>query len=159
MVEPVQGSPEHYKGQYASLKFPPYKYQEYPKCVYRDEARKAILGIAQNAMEEKDLYASIGVDKVDVDPLGAALDEVSVLRAKLAQYEGADASQQIAPQKAAGVRTNTVEMLPEGAPAAVPSAVAAKPPNPLLKPVAQPAGSPQPVGSAPKMDTPLNPGV
>ena len=145
MVEATQGSPEHYKGQYASLKFPPYKYQEYPKIIYKDEARKSVLGTANNAMEEKELYASIGVEKVDIDPLGAALDEVSVLRAKLAQYEGGDASQQIALTK--GVKTNTVEMLPESAPAPEP---APKPVNPLLKP-AQPADSPQPVGSAPQM--------
>src|ERR1700731_372709 len=145
MVEATQGSPEHYKGQYASLKFPPYKYQEYPKIIYKDETRKAVLGTANNAMEEKELYASIGVEKVDIDPLGAALDEVSVLRAKLAQYEGGDASQQIAPTK--GVKTNTVEMLPESAPAPEP---ASKPVNLLLKP-AQLAGSPQPVGSAPQM--------
>lgn len=145
MVEATQGSPEHYKGQYASLKFPPYKYQEYPKAIYTDEGRKKILGMANNAMEEKELYASIGVEKVDIDPLGAALDEVSVLRAKLAQYEGQDASQQIAPAK--GVKTNTVEMLSENAPALA----AEKPINPLLKPAAQMAGSPQPIGTAPKM--------
>ena len=151
MAEPIQGSPEQYKGQYAGLKFPPYKHQEYPKMLYKDEARKTVLGIAQNAMEEKELYASIGVDKVDIDPLGAALDEVSVLRAKLAQYEGQDATQQIAPQKMVGVRTNTVEMLPaEPTAAELGAAVRAagepplvKPVNPLLKPV-QPAGSPQP---------------
>lgn len=157
MAEPIQGSPENYKGQYAGLKFPPYKHQEYPKLLYRDEDRKVVLGTARNAMEEKELYASIGLDKVDIDPLGAALDEVSILRAKLAQYEGQDAASQIAPTKVAGVRTTTVEMLPEEAPATVhtpPAApVAAKPVNPLLK-AAQPAGSPQPVGSAPQMGNP-----
>lgn len=146
MANETQGSPEHYKGQYSGMKFPAYKHQEYPKLIYRDEARKAILGTAANAMEEKELYASIGVEKVDIDPLGAALDEVSVLRAKLAQYEGQDASEQIAPTK--GVRTNTVEMLPETAPA-----VEAKPANPLLKPATQAVGSPQPIGTAPKMST------
>jgi hypothetical protein len=151
MAEPIQGSPENYKGQYASLKFPPYKYQEYPKTLYKDDTRKAVLGIANNAMEEKELYASIGVDKVDIDPLGAALDEVSILRAKLAQYEGSNAAEQIAPTKPAGVRTNTVEMLPEEAPAPMPPTVVAKPANPLLKPASQPAGSPLPVGSAPKI--------
>jgi hypothetical protein len=156
MVDAVQGSPEHYKGQFGSLKFPPYKYHEYPKVLYRDEERKKVLGTAQNAMEEKELYASIGVDKVDIDPLGAALDEVSVLRAKLAQYEG-QGEGQIAAQKTAAVRTSTVEMLPESAPPNAP--VAGKAPNPLLKVAAQPAGSPQPVGSAPKMDKILNPGV
>ena len=156
MVEATQGSPEHYKGQYASLKFPPYKYQEYPKAIYRDESRKVILGMANNAMEEKELYASIGVEKVDIDPLGAALDEVSALRERLAKYEGQDAAAQIAPTK--GVKTNTVAMLPAEELAGAGSAPAvgspAKPPNPLLKPapVAQPAGSPQPQGSAPRMD-------
>ena len=151
MAEPIQGSPENYKGQYASLKFPPYKYQEYPKLLYKDDTRKAVLGTAQNAMEEKELYASIGVDKVDIDPLGAALDEVSILRAKLAQYEGFNAAEQIAPTKLAAVRTNTVEMLPEETSAPVPAAAVAKPANPLLKAASQPAGSPLPVGSAPKI--------
>lgn len=162
MVEATQGSPEHYKGQYASLKFPAFKQQEYPKLIYADEGRKKILGTANNAMEEKELYASIGVDKIDVDPLGAALDEVSVLRAKLAQYEGTDATQQIAPAK--GVRTNTVEMLPDTGQEAAsnlgkqanpllkqPAAAAAV--NPLLPQGAgQAAGNPQPLGTAPKMD-------
>ena len=143
MVDAVQGSPEHYKGMFGSLKFPPYKYHEYPKVLYRDGERKKVLGMAQNAMEEKELYASIGVDKVDIDPLGAALDEVSVLRAKLAQYEGKGEGQ-IAAQKTVGVQTSSVEMLPESAPQA-------KPANPLMKAAVQPPGSPLPVGSAPQM--------
>jgi hypothetical protein len=159
MAEAMQGSPEYYKGQYASLKFPPFKQQEYPKLIYTDETRKKVLGVANNAMEEKELYASIGVDKVDVDPLGAALDEVSVLRAKLALYEGSDASQQIAPQKISGVSTNTVEMLPESTPVSAPVANAPKAPNPLLKPAPQTAGVPQPQGSAPTITKTLSPGV
>lgn len=152
MVETMQGSPEHYKGQYSGMKFPAFKQQEYPKLIYRDEARKVILGTANNALEEKELYASIGVDKVDIDPLGAALDDNAELRIRLAAYEGDKAN---APQKAAGVQTNTVEMLPESAPADA----TAKPANPLLKPAAAPTGGPQPVGTAPKMDTKVNPRV
>lgn len=110
----MSGSPENYKGQYAGLKFPSYKYNEYPKILYKDEAKKLVLGTANNAMEEKELYASIGVEKADIDPLNAALDEVSVLRAKLAQYEGDDVALQKAAPKRAGVQTNTVEMLPAG---------------------------------------------
>ncbi len=158
MADAMQGSPEHYKGQYAGLKFPPYKYQEYPKVLYRDEARKSILGVANNAMEEKELYASIGVEKIDIDPLGAALDEVSVLRAKLAQYEGKDTPAQIASQK--GVKTNTVSMLSEEQSAGLENLPAEQPisagsTNPLLnKAKSQPAGGPQPQGSAPRMDNP-----
>lgn len=152
MANETQGSPEHYKGQYAGMKFAPFKQQEYPKLLYKDDARKAVLGVANNALEEKELYASIGVDKVDIDPLGAALDENAELRIRLAAYEGDKAN---APQKAAGVQTNTVEMLSESASADA----TAKPANPLLKPAAAPAGGPQPVGTAPKMDTKVNPGV
>src|SRR5882757_5685147 len=153
MVEATQGSPEHYKGQYASLKFPKFEQKEYPKLLYTDESRKKILGTAQNAMEEKELYASIGVEKVDIDPLGAALDEVSVLRAKLAQYEGL--ADQAIPVKTAGVRTETVQMLSE----ATPTPAVIKSENPLLKGAGQPAGQPQPIGSAPKIDKVLSPGV
>lgn len=106
----VQGSPENYKGMYGSLKFPPRKHQEYPKQLYKDDGKP--LGVANNAMEEKELYASIGVEKADIDPLGAAQDELAVLRAKLAQYEGTDTSKNIA-AKPSGVKTSTVEMLPE----------------------------------------------
>ena len=52
MADAIQGSPEHYKGMYGSLKFPPFKQQEYPKVLYRDEARRQLLGTANNAMEE-----------------------------------------------------------------------------------------------------------
>lgn len=154
----MSGSPEHYKGQYASLKFPAYKYQEYPKVLYRDEDKRTVLGLANNAMEEKELYASIGVEKSDIDPMGAALDEISVLRAKLAQYEGSDLEKQIAP-KPAGKQTQTVQMLPEDAPATAEPPVA-KPSNPLLKPHAPVVpGKPGEVGTAPKVDKPLAPGV
>lgn len=130
MANEMQGSPEFYKGMYASLKFPPYRHQEYPKVLYRDEDRTKVLGTVNNAREEQELYASIGVEKGDIDPHGAALDEIAMLKAKLAKYEGTDPTTQIAPQKTAGVKTNTVEMLPEEPtrPAAV---------NPLLKPAAE----------------------
>jgi len=153
MAEAIQGSPEHYKGMYGSLKFPPFKQQEYPKVLYRDEARRQLLGTANNAMEEKELYASIGVEKSDIDPMGAAQDEIAQLKAKLAQYEGSDAKQQIAATKMSQVNTASVQMLPEDVPAPVS--------NPLLKaaPTAPTPGKPLPVGSAPKINTVLNPGV
>lgn len=110
MDDAVQGSPEGYKGMYGSLKFPPKKHQEYPKLLYRPDGK--LLGTAANAMEEKELYASIGVDKADIDPLASAQDELAVLRAKLAQYEGPSAGA-IAPTKIAGVKTSSVEMLPK----------------------------------------------
>ena len=136
MANAEQGSPEHYKGMYASLKFPPYRHQEYPKILYREEDRKSVLGVANNAKEEQELYASIGVEKGDIDPHGAALDEIAMLKAKLAKYEGDVAAEQIAPQKAAGVKTTTVEMLPAEPVATAPApiaAAAALPANPLLK--------------------------
>ncbi len=167
MADAIQGSPEHYKGMYGSLKFPPFKQQEYPKVLYRDEGRKQLLGTANNAMEEKELYASIGVEKSDIDPMGAAQDEIAQLKAKLAQYEGSVASQQIAAVKTAKVQTSTVEMLPEDAPTsagqiAQSTSGSVSVGNPLLKPAAvagQTPGKPSPVGSAPKVTSPLNPGV
>jgi len=147
-AEAVQGSPENYKGMYGSLKFPPRKHHEYPKLLYRDDGK--LLGTANNAMEEKELYASIGVEKADIDPLGAAQDELAVLRTKLAQYEGTDTTKQVA-AKTSGVKTATVEMLPADAPA--------KPANPLLKPAVQPAGEPGAKGTAPVVDKQISPGV
>lgn len=151
MAEAVQGSPENYKGMYGALKFPAYKRQDYPKLLYRDDGK--VLGTANNAMEEKELFASIGVEKADIDPLGAAQDEVALLRAKLAQYEGDDASKAVAPEKTSGVKTATVQMLPEEAPA--PKS------NPLLpkQAVAAPAGDPSPKGTAPVVNKQIDPGV
>lgn len=159
----MTGSPEYYKGQYAGLKFAPFKQQEYPKILYRDDARKAILGTANNAMEEKELYASIGVEKSDIDPAAAMADELAVLRAKLAQYEGVDVTTQLAAKP--GITTASVQMLPEDSPKKVADVpVVPKGPstsgagNPLLKPVAPAAGAPAPVGSAPKVESPIKVG-
>lgn len=158
----MSGSPENYKGQYGSLKFPTYKYQEYPKMLYKDDAKKHQLGMVNNAMEEKELYASIGVDKADIDPVGAMADELVQLKARLAKYEGNDLANQIAPQGGQKT-TSTVEMLPEEPKGIQSTDAGAKPQvagNPLLKPHVPPAaGNPQPVGSAPKVDKIINPGV
>lgn len=157
----MTGSPENYKGQYAGLKFDPYKFREFPKVIYSDGGK--VLGTAANAREENELYASIGVVKADIDPLGAAQDEIAQLREQLAKFE-AGASP---PVKKAGMRTETVEMLPAGGEGISPNA---PPPsqqavnsgtqqtgagkiNPLL------AGKPGPQGTAPKVDTQINPGV
>lgn len=144
----MTGSPENYKGQYAGLKFDPYKFREFPKIIYSDSGK--VLGTATNAREENELYASIGVVKSDVDPLGAAQDEIAQLREQLAKFE---AGASVPPVKKAGVQTATVEMLPD-----TPEVLPAKAPeilksNPLL------AGKPAPVGSAPKVDAQINPGV
>lgn len=98
--------------------------------LYRDEDRTKVLGTVNNAREEQELYASIGVEKGDIDPHGAALDEIAMLKAKLAKYEGSDPTTQIAPQKTAAVKTVTVEMLPAEEPAKPAAAAQA---NPLLK--------------------------
>lgn len=103
----MTGSPENYKGQYGSLKFDPYKYREFPKSIY---VEGKLIGTANNLMEEKELYASRGIDKGDIDPMSAAQDEIAELRAKLAQFETGKPPVGRSP----GVRTNTVEMLPEG---------------------------------------------
>lgn len=103
----MSGSPENYKGQYASLKFDPYKFKEFPKAIYVDGK---VIGTANNLMEEKELYASRGIDKGDIDPLRASQDEVAELRAKLAQFEAG----QPATGRSTAPRTNTVEMLPAG---------------------------------------------
>lgn len=152
----IQGSPEGYKGMYGSLKFPKLPHQEYPKLIYTAEGK--IKGTANNAMEEKEIYASMGVDKIDIDPLGAALDEVALLREKLAQYEGNDPAKQIASSGKGKVQTSTVEMLPAEEKPAVevaPTKEASKA-NPLLQ---KTPGSPLPVGSAPEIKKQLNPGV
>src|SRR5882672_4389414 len=111
MENEMTGSPENYKGQYAGLKFDPYKFREFPKVIYSDGGK--LLGTAANAREENELYASIGVVKADVDPLGAAQDEIAQLREQLAKFEAGDSVQ---PVRKAGVKTATVEMLPEDAP-------------------------------------------
>lgn len=153
----MTGSPENYKGQYAGLKFDPYKFREFPKIIYAESGKA--LGIAGNAREENELYASIGVVKSDIDPLGAAQDEIAQLREQLAKFE---AGASVPPVKKAGVQTATVEMLPDG-PATIGDAngpmktetkVADAPKgNPLL------AGKLGPQGSAPKVDTQISPGV
>lgn len=159
----MTGSPENYKGQYAGLKFDPYKFREFPKVIYSDEGK--VLGTAANAREENELYASIGVVKADIDPLGAAQDEIAQLREQLAKFE-AGASPTV---KKTGVRTETVKMLPEntanvqgvaqtGQNALTSTQTGKAGQNPLLKPV-QNTGNPSPVGTAPKVDTQISPGV
>jgi hypothetical protein len=105
----MTGSPENYKGQYASLKFDPYKHREFPKAVYVDGV---LVGTANNLLEEKELYASRGIERGDIDPMSAARDEIAELKAKLAQFE----SGQPAVGRSVGVQTNTVSMLPAGVP-------------------------------------------
>lgn len=102
----MSGSPENYKGQYASLKFEPYKHREFPKAVY---VGGVLIGTANNLLEEKELYASRGIERGDIDPMTSLRDENAELKAKLAQFE----SGQPATGRSTGVRTNTVEMLPE----------------------------------------------
>lgn len=103
----MTGSPENYKGQYASLKFDPYKHREFPKTIY---VEGKLIGTANNLLEEKELYASRGIERGDIDPMTSLRDENAELKAKLAQFE----SGQPATGRSTGVRTNTVEMLPEG---------------------------------------------
>ncbi len=150
----MTGSPENYKGQYGSLKFDPYKFREFPKVIYVDGK---VIGTAANLMEEKELYASRGIDKGDIDPMSAAQDEIAELRAKLAQFEaGAPAV-----GRKAGVQTNTVAMLPDSPatngvtnePEKTETKAEAPKGNPLL------AGKPGPQGTAPKVETQINPGV
>lgn len=157
----MTGSPENYKGQYAGLKFEAYKFREFPKVIYTDGGK--VLGTAANAREENELYASIGVVKADVDPLGAAQDEIARLQEQLAEFQ---AGASVAPVKKAGVQTATVEMLPDGDGGISPNAPApaqqanngdtqqgtAKV-NPLLQ------GKPGSQGTAPKVDTQISPGV
>lgn len=145
-----EGNPENYKGMYGSLKFPAFKMQEYPKLIYNED-RSKVIGTAANAMEEKEIYASIGVDKADIDPVGAMQDELVTLKARLAQYEGADPANQISAAKVSNVKTNTVEML--GADT-TPKADVPKG-NPLLKTV----GEPGKVGTAPSIQKQIDPGV
>lgn len=143
----MTGSPENYKGMFAGLKFDPYKFREFPKVIYAESGK--VLGTASNAREENELYASIGVVKSDVDPLGAAQDEIAQLREQLAKFEaGASPS-----AKKVGVQTATVEMLPEGAPEAAPKVPEVQKANPLL------VGKRGLQGSAPKVDTQISPGV
>lgn len=104
----MTGSPENYKGQYASLKFDPYKFKEFPKAVYLDGK---LIGTANNLLEEKELYAARGIDRADIDPMTSLRDENAELKAKLAQFE----SGQPAVGRSPGVQTNTVAMLPESA--------------------------------------------
>lgn len=154
----MTGSPENYKGQYASLKFDPYKHREFPKAVYVDGK---LIGTASNLLEEKELYTSRGIERGDIDPMTSLRDENAELKAKLAQFE----SGQPAVGRSAGARTNTVEMLsasvpdPDGKPAAVETPAHVKPTgNPLLKPAAQ-TGTPGAQGTAPKVDKQISPGV
>jgi hypothetical protein len=158
----------NYKGQFASLKFPKRVYQEYPKVI-RDPAG-AKIGRATNAMEEAEILAKAGLEVGAVDPIAAMKAELTAAKEKLAQYEGADASKQIAAKKS-GAQTQSVEMLPvrepevEGANAGVKENPAEKTQgNPLLgtKPPfvgSQGIGAPQPVGTAPKVSAPLKSGV
>lgn len=145
----MSGSPENYKGQYASLKFDPYKFKEFPKAVYLEGK---LIGTANNLLEEKELYAARGIERDDIDPMTSLRDENAELKAKLAQFE----SGQPAVGRTNAVRTATVEMLPETSTVKIAEVAPAKPAgNPLLKP----AGSPGPVGSAPPVSTRIDPGV
>lgn len=159
-----------YKGQFASLKFPRYQYQEYPKIIYDPAGAK--IGRATNAMEEAEILAGAGLEVNAIDPLKALQAELAAARESLAKYEGNDPAKQIAARKP-GPQTASVEMLPASAPAAeaekqaefagsdgigqAPLNASAKP-NPLLKPQA-PTGSPSPIGTAPKVSAPLKSGV
>lgn len=105
----MSGSPKNYEGQYASLKFEPYKHREFPKAVY---VGGVLVGTANNLLEEKELYASRGIERGDIDPMTSLRDENAELKAKLAQFEGG----QPVVGRSTGVQTNTVEMLPAGAP-------------------------------------------
>lgn len=102
----MSGSPENYKGQYGSLKFDSYKYREFPKTIY---VEGKLIGTANNLLEEKELYASHGIERGDIDPMTSLRDENAELKARLAQFE----SGQPATGRSTGVRTNTVAMLPE----------------------------------------------
>lgn len=143
-------NPEGYKGQYAHLKFPPYKFQEFPKCIYIEGV---LVGTANNLLEEKEIYESRGIAKNDIDPLGAARDEIAQLRAQLEKFTAGASTEVVKPK----VQTQTVEMLPADLPTGKGEAEA-KPANPLLK-AKDPAGSPAPVGSAPKVETQIKPQV
>lgn len=145
-----------YKGQFASLKFPRRVYKEYPKVIRSPDGQK--LGRALNAMEEAEILANAGLEVSAVDPLAALQAQLAEAQEKLSQYEGNDLSKQIAAKKS-GPQTSSVEMLPADAPAAATAEpeVIAKP-NPLLKPQTL-AGSPSPVGTAPKVSAPLKSGV
>lgn len=151
----MTGSPENYKGQYASLKFEPYKHREFPKAVY---VEGKLIGTANNLMEEKEIYAARGIEREDIDPMTSLRDENAELKAKLAQFE----SGQPAVGRTAGVKTNTIEMLPAGAGSdggakgkddASPQVAPKSGLNPLL------AGKPSPQGTAPEVKTQINPGV
>lgn len=146
-----------YKGQFASLKFPRYLYQEYPKLIYDPAGAK--IGHANNAMEEAEILAGAGLEVNAIDPLAALQAELAAARESLAKYEGNDPAKQIAARKP-GPQTSSVEMLPASASAATtePEPEVVAKPNPLLKPQTL-AGSPSPVGTAPKVSAPLKSGV
>lgn len=151
----IQGGAENYKGQYGSLKFPRYVYKEYPKVI-RNTAGK-VLGTVESATQERELLEANGESADKIDPLAAAQAENEELRARLALLEAGAAK---ITKPTAGPKTQSVEMLPESTAAEKladkPAEVKAA--NPLMKPVTVP-GTPQPVGSAPKLTTPVSPGV
>lgn len=148
----VGGGAENYKGQYASLKFPKFVYQEYPKHV--KNASGTLLGVANNALEEAEILGQHGLEHKDVDSLAHAMSENEALKAKLAQYEGGAGVPQIAAQPRKS--TTTVEMLPQEHGSVVPQHEETSPEganptyNPPLggdpattRPAVKPAGSPQ----------------
>lgn len=160
-----------YKGQFASLKFPRYLYQEYPKLIYDPAGAK--IGHANNAMEEAEILAGAGLEVNAIDPLVALQAELAAARESLAKYEGNDPVKQIAARKP-GPQTSSVEMLPAKEPevAGANDGVKENPaekiisgakPNPLLKMQqgvgSQGVGKPAPIGSAPQVVKPLASGV
>ncbi len=153
-AEPSEQVTRRYKGQFASLKFPKRQYHEYPKVI-KDLAGKK-LGRATNAMEEQALLEGAGLDAQKVDPVAAMQAELEVAKRKLAQYEGKDPANQIAAKKP-GARTASVEMLPEEV--KEPAAKEEDPPKASGNPLLKAAGLPGPAGTAPKIDTPLKPGI
>lgn len=144
-------NPEGYKGQYAHLKFPPYKFAEFPKCIYIEGK---LVGTATNLLEEKEIYEAHGVEKANIDPLAAARDEIASLQEQLAAFQKGNTPE----VKKPGVQSATVQMLPADLPTGGAASSQEKASNPLLK-AKDPAGSPAPVGSAPKVETQIKPQV
>lgn len=88
---------EPYKGQFGRMKFPPYKFQEYPKVIGQDKYGKDV--IAQNQREEVEFLARGEIEVAKADSAESERQLAVALAAQM-QDENAELKRQLEDMKA-----------------------------------------------------------